>query len=128
MTHETPLAHAVSGGVRILLRLEGLALFAASLALYARVSGDWLLLLALFPVPDASFAFYLFGPRMGAAAYDAAHTTPGALALAAAGVAAPSQPALAAALVWLAHIGLDRALGFGLKYASGFRHTHLGHL
>jgi uncharacterized protein DUF4260 len=128
MTGETSFAQAVSGGVRTLLRLEGLALFAASLALYARMQGDWLLLLKLFLLPDASFALYLFGPRIGAIAYNAAHATPGPLALAAFALAVPSQFLLAAALAWLAHIGLDRAFGFGLKYASGFRHTHLGHL
>ena len=34
----------------------------------------------------------------------------------------------AAALIWIAHIGLDRALGYGLKYATGFGDTHLGHI
>jgi Domain of unknown function (DUF4260) len=128
MTHEKPMAYAVSGGVRALLRLEGAALLAASVALYAQLSGDWEQFAVLFLVPDASLAAYLFGPRAGAAAYNALHATPAALALAAAALLLHAPLALAAALVWLAHIGLDRALGFGLKYASGFRDTHLGHL
>jgi len=32
------------------------------------------------------------------------------------------------ALIWFAHIGIDRALGYGLKYTSGFKDTHLGRL
>jgi hypothetical protein len=71
---------------------------------------------------------YLAGPRAGAAAYNAAHMTAGPLALGAAGLLA-NLPALAPlAAIWLAHIGLDRALGYGLKYAAGFRDTHLGRI
>jgi hypothetical protein len=32
------------------------------------------------------------------------------------------------ALIWLAHIGMDRMLGYGLKYSGGFKDTHLGRL
>lgn len=108
----------VKGGVRILLRLEGLALMLAALALFAKIHGDWLLFAKLFLAPDLSFVAYLFGPRVGAAAYNATHSTLGPLALGACG-----QFGLAA--IWLAHIGVDRALGFGLKYSAAFRHTHL---
>ena len=111
----------VTDGVRGLLRLEGLGLMLAALAFYSVRGGDWWLAAKLFLAPDLSFVFYLFGPRLGAIAYNAAHSTLGALTLAAFG-----QPMLAA--IWLAHIGFDRALGFGLKYPSAFRHTHLGNL
>ena len=113
-------------GVRALLRLEGLALLVAGLTLYARGHGDWALFLKLFLLPDLSFAAYLFGPRAGAFAYNAMHSTLGALALAAFGYIAAAPMALLIALIWLAHIGFDRALGYGLKYASAFGDTHLG--
>lgn len=106
------------GRVRSLLRLEGLALLAAALFAYARLDGDWRLFALLFLAPDLSFAGYLSGPRAGAAFYNAAHSTIGALALAAAG-------RFGLAAIWLAHIGFDRALGYGLKYPDAFRHTHL---
>lgn len=118
----------VSGGVRTLLRLEGLALFIAGVALYARLHGDWALFLKLFLLPDLSFAMYLFGPRAGAFAYNAMHSTPGALVLAGFGYMAGEPLALLVALIWLAHIGFDRALGYGLKYASAFGDTHLGRI
>jgi hypothetical protein len=35
---------------------------------------------------------------------------------------------LSLATIWIAHIGFDRALGYGLKYGSGFTHTHLGRI
>ena len=108
----------VAGGVRTLLRLEGLALLLAALIAYAKLSGDWLLFAQAFLAPDLAIAAYLFGPRIGAGAYNASHATLGPLALASFGQLAP-------AAIWLAHIGFDRALGFGLKYQAGFRHTHL---
>jgi len=80
----------------------------------------------LFLVPDLSFAAYLFGPRAGAVAYNTMHSTLGALALAVFGYIAGEPGALLIALIWLAHIGFDRALGYGLKYASAFGDTHLG--
>ena len=117
-----------TGGIRTLLRLEGLALLAGALLLYAQAQGSWLMFAGLFLVPDLSFAGYLFGPRVGAAAYNAAHSTLGPLALAAAGITGGLQFPFTLALIWLAHVGFDRALGYGLKYASGFRDTHLGRI
>ena len=114
------------GGVRRLLRLEGLALLLAALGLFAKTSGDWRLFALLFLVPDVSFAFYLFGPRAGSFAYNMMHSTLGPLILAAAVFPLHLPVALAVTLIWFAHIGLDRALGYGLKYATGFGDTHLG--
>jgi Domain of unknown function (DUF4260) len=75
-----------------------------------------------------SLLFYRFGPRIGAVAYNAAHATLAPLALAAAGAALTRPLAFSVALIWLAHIGFDRALGYGLKYADGFSHTLLGRI
>jgi Domain of unknown function (DUF4260) len=83
-----------------------------------------LLLLA----PDLAMLAYLAGPRAGALVYNLAHTYALALPLALAGFFVGSAVASALALIWIAHIGLDRMLGYGLKYASGFGDTHLGHI
>jgi hypothetical protein len=121
-------APAVGGLPRLLLRLEGAALFALALFLYPKVNDSWLLFAALILVPDASMLGYLAGPRVGAIAYNAAHVTLGPVALAIAGFLYPAVILIALALIWLAHIGIDRALGYGLKYATGFRFTHLGRI
>ena len=118
----------VTGGLRLLLRIEGLALLAGAVALYSVSGGSWLLFEALLLVPDLTFAGYLAGPRLGAACYNAAHTTLPPIALGVAGVFLASQTAVAIALIWLAHIGIDRALGYGLKYDAGFAFTHLGRI
>jgi hypothetical protein len=119
---------SASGGVRLLLRAEGLVVLAASVAAYAQFGAGWGWFAALFLLPDLSFLAYLAGPRWGALAYNAAHSYLGAVGLLAAGVLGASPMLLAAALVWCAHIGFDRLLGYGLKYGAGFGHTHLGRL
>jgi hypothetical protein len=119
---------SASGGVRLLLRAEGLIVLAASVAAYAQFGAGWGWFAALFLLPDLSFLAYLAGPRWGALAYNAAHSYLGAVGLLAVGVLGASPLLLAAALVWCAHIGFDRLLGYGLKYSAGFGHTHLGRL
>lgn len=119
-----PIAGAARGGVRLLLRVEGLLVLAGALVLYARGGHSWMLLALLFLAPDLSFAGYLAGPRVGAAAYNALHSYVGPILAALLAVLTGRPPVLA--LVWFAHIGFDRALGYGLKYASGFGATHLG--
>jgi hypothetical protein len=120
---------AVEGTPRALLRLEGAALMALALAAYAHFAlASWGLFAALFLAPDLAFVGYLAGPRVGAAAYNATHSTLGAVLLGAIAVAL-AQPTLGAvALVWAAHVGFDRMMGYGLKYGSAFGHTHLGRI
>src|SRR3954463_16815594 len=65
---------AISGGVRTLLRLEGLALFLGMTLLYGVWDGSWWIYALLFLAPDLSFAGYLAGPRAGAVVYNAAHS------------------------------------------------------
>lgn len=115
---------AVTGGVRVLLRLEGLAVLAGAVALYARGGHSWGLFALLFLAPDLAFAAYLIGPRVATAAYNAAHSYVGPIAAAALALATGRPPVLAC--IWAAHIGFDRMLGYGLKYARGFDATHLG--
>ena len=124
----TPHGGAVNGVPRALLRVEGALVFAACLLAYRWLGELWWLFAALFLVPDVSMLGYLANPRIGAACYNAAHTgaAPGLLAVAS-GLAGSSF-LLSLAVIWVAHIGFDRMLGYGLKYASGFGDTHLGRI
>jgi hypothetical protein len=108
-----------------LLRLEGLAVLAGSLVLYFDAGFGVLLLLVLFLAPDLSMLGYLGGLRLGALTYDVAHTYALPIALAVGGVLAESDTAVQLALIWAAHIGFDRLIGYGLKYPTGFRDTHM---
>ncbi|KKB10172.1 DUF4260 domain-containing protein [Devosia chinhatensis] len=119
---------AATGSVRSLLRAEGLALFIAATLLYLMTGGVWWIFALLIFAPDLSFLGYAGGNRVGAAIYNAAHSYIVPVALGLAGVLLENQLLQHLALIHLAHIGLDRALGYGLKYASGFKDTHLGEL
>ena len=121
-------AGAATGGVKILLRLEGLALFIGMTLLYGIWDGSWWVYVILFLVPDISFAAYLAGPKFGALVYNAVHSYLGPMALMTTGFASGEPLTLSIAMIWLAHIGIDRALGFGLKYEAGFAFTHLGRI
>jgi hypothetical protein len=119
---------AVTGGARTLLRLEGLAVGAAALALYAHAGFSWPLFGLFILAPDLAMLAYLGGPRTGAIGYNAAHTHVLAVPLTLAGYFGGMPLAAMAGLIWLAHIGFDRALGYGLKYPTGFSDTHLGRI
>jgi hypothetical protein len=114
--------------LNLLLKLEWLAVLAAALVVYGLSGFSWLLFVALILAPDLSMVGYLTGPHIGAIAYNTVHTliAPAVLALAGWWLTLPFLTALA--LILLAHIAADRALGYGLKYASGFGDTHLGRI
>lgn len=117
---------APTGAVRWTLRLEGLCVLTAASIAYAKFGFGWGLFGGLFFAPDLSFAGYLLGPRVGALTYNLAHAYAGAVACLAIGMLLSAPALLGAGLLWSAHIGFDRALGYGLKYSAGFGLTHLG--
>jgi hypothetical protein len=117
---------AVRNPVRLWLRLEGLAVLLLATSLYDRGGASWGVFALLFLAPDVSFAGYLAGPRVGAAIYNVAHSYVVPLVLAVTLLPVGGEPSLV--LIWAAHIGLDRALGYGLKYSSAFGDTHLGQI
>ena len=82
----------------------------------------------MYLAPDLSMVGYLAGPIVGAAAYDVAHTYSFPIALAAIGVMVDAEIAVQLGLIWITHIGVDRAIGYGLKYPTGFKDTHLQRL
>lgn len=124
----TLTAHPGVDGPRLLLRLEGLALLILATVAFAYTELSWWLYAALFLAPDLSFAAYTAGPKPGAIAYNALHSTLGPAILVGLGLAFDHSTLLALAATWAAHIGFDRMLGYGLKYASGFNDTHLGRI
>jgi uncharacterized protein DUF4260 len=107
------------------LRLEGCAVAVLSVFLYARAGANWWLFAALWLVPDLSMIGYWIGPRFGANCYNAIHSYLFPVILAIAALLLHRDPTLPVALIWFNHIGVDRLLGYGLKYPAGFGYTHL---
>jgi hypothetical protein len=110
---------------RNFLRVEGLAVLGISLAGYVTLDGSVGLLLILALAPDVSMGGYLAGTRIGSLSYNIVHTYTLPLALGSLGFWADIRIALLLALIWTGHIGADRLAGYGLKFESGFRDTHL---
>ncbi len=112
--------------VLLILRLEGAVVFAAGLVAYRLSGASWGLFALTFFLPDLAMLGYLRGPRVGALCYNLAHTyvVPALLA----GLLLLLDRELTAAIIWAAHIGFDRAAGYGLKHATAFRDTHLGQI
>lgn len=110
---------------RFVLRLEGAAVFVGAVWAYAVLGAPWGLFAAFLLVPDLSMVGYAWGPRVGAAAYNAVHTSLFPAVLAAVGLVGGWTLGVFLALIAVAHIGMDRALGYGLKHPSGFHDTHL---
>ena len=108
------------------LRAEGLIVLAAAATAYHAFHLPWLWFAVLFLAPDLSMIGYTAGARTGALAYNLAHTYALALLPVAAGLLGGGRTALGLGLIWCAHIGFDRALGYGLKLPEGFGQTHLG--
>lgn len=118
----------VSGGPRLLLRAEGLMVLGVVVLLFWRGAYSWVLVALLFLVPDVSMLGYLINTRIGALSYNAVHTYIGPLLLALIGLVADIRICVAISLIWTAHIGFDRLLGYGLKYPTAFADTHLGRI
>ena len=109
----------------VLLRTEGIAILVVSVLLYRHIHAGWALFAILFLAPDLSFLGYLLSARAGAALYNLAHTLTSPCLLLAAGFLMSQPRFLSLVLIWAAHIGFDRLLGYGLKYPSSFKNTHL---
>jgi hypothetical protein len=124
----TPVIGSVVGGPKMLLRIEGLVLLAASIVVFAAQGQQWWLYPALLFVPDLFMLGYLRNTKFGSIIYNLGHSYPAAALVTAFGFILGSGLAVALGTIWFGHIGLDRMLGYGLKYGTGFKHTHLGNL
>jgi hypothetical protein len=114
--------------VDLIVRVEWAAVAVAAIVLYGLTGVSWWLFALLILAPDLSMIGYLAGPHAGAAAYNAVHFLAFPVFLALFGVWLGHSPAIAVALVWIAHISVDRMLGYGLKLPTDFRDTHLGRI
>ena len=115
-----------TGHVQSLLRVEALAILVASTTLFFFFGGELWIFAVLFFAPDLSFVGYAVSRKAGAVLYNAAHSYALHAVLAVTGVLTGLAILWQVALIFVAHAAFDRSLGYGLKYAAGFRHTHLG--
>jgi hypothetical protein len=112
----------------ILLKLEYATLFTATLLIYSHLHLSWLLFGILFLAPDLCMLGYVINPRVGSAIYNLGHILPVPAILFAIAAQQRSEKLAAISLIWIAHIAFDRILGYGLKYPTHFKDTHLQHV
>jgi predicted RND superfamily exporter protein len=120
---EVPMTNPI-----LLQRLEGLVLLLAALALYAQLGQSWWLFLILLLVPDLFMLGYMAGSKVGAALYNVGHSLLWPVLLIGVGILVANPVLTGLGAIWLAHLGLDRVLGYGFKLPTGFKDTHLGRI
>jgi hypothetical protein len=133
ITHTIPATSPVTdkragSWVRPWLRAEGLAALVAGLALYGWLGGPWLAVIPLLLLPDASAVGYLRDARLGAFGYNLVHNWALGLGVLGLGLATDSTAIAVAGAILIAHTGMDRAMGYGLKLPTSFQDTHLGRI
>ncbi len=111
--------------VRLLTRLEGLAILTASLYFYTIVNGNWILFIILLLAPDLSMIGYLKNKQIGALSYNIIHNFFSAFVVITIGFFANQTLIQQFGIILLAHVGMDRVFGFGLKYKEDFKSTHI---
>jgi hypothetical protein len=114
--------------VNVITRIENLAVVFGVLYFYQQISGNWYLFFLFLLVPDISMIGYLINKKIGAITYNLVHNYILASLLIAIGFFANNITFHALGLILTAHVGIDRVLGFGLKYSSGFKDTHMQRL
>ena len=118
----------VAPSIRAWLRIEGLAGFVAGIVLFVGLGGPWFLAIPLLLVPDMSALGYLRGPRVGAVTYNLVHNWAIGLVVLGIGVWSGVGAVGLAGAILIAHVGMDRVAGYGLKLPSSFQDTHLGRI
>lgn len=109
---------------RLLLHAEGAAVLLTAAFVYFRLGLPLWAFLVFLLAPDLSAIGYFFGPRVGSVSYNLAHIIVWPLLVGVAGWALGWVWTAPVALIWLAHIGLDRMVGYGLKYPDQFKQSH----
>jgi uncharacterized membrane protein YeiH len=119
--------YALMNPVRWILRLEGLLYLVLSVVLYQHLKFSWVSFAWWFLLPDIALLVYVLGnERAGMMAYNVTHSSIGAAIAGVTGAILGDSLYWQSSLIWFAHIGFDRSLGYGLKFPLGFRVTHLG--
>ena len=111
--------------VRTVLRLEGLAVFSLSLLLYHLSGRSWTVFLLLLFLPDISMIGYLKNKKIGAITYNTIHNYIVPIVCTLLSFQFSSDLLFMVGIILLAHVSLDRTIGYGLKYSSAFTDTHL---
>ncbi|ADB36911.1 DUF4260 domain-containing protein [Spirosoma linguale] len=111
--------------MKTLITIEEVAQFALSIFLFAKLPFVWWVYPALLLLPDVSMLGYLINTKVGAFSYNLLHHKAVAIAIGVAGLVLQNNELTLAGILLFGHSSMDRMIGAGLKYTTGFAHTHL---
>jgi hypothetical protein len=106
--------------IKNIIKIEGVIVFLSCLIVYLLLDYNWILFVALLLFPDIAMIGYVVSNKIGAITYNLLHTYSLPIPILLLGFSLSLDLLLAIALIWMAHIGMDRAIGYGLKYSSSF--------
>jgi len=110
------------------LQLEEIAMFALGLVLFSELNISWWWFVGLFLAPDIGILGYLFNNKTGAIFYNIFHHTFLALIIYLIGYFTAFEFLQFIGVLLFSHASFDRIFGYGLKYKTGFKFTHLGEI
>lgn len=110
---------------RMILHVEGLFVLLLCISAFGYYGFPWWAFFVFLLAPDLSMFGYAANTKSGAAIYNVFHTYSLPIAVFLAGIFLDIGTLLAVALIWAAHIGMDRMFGFGLKETTAFQDTHM---
>jgi len=113
---------------KLLLHIEGLMVLALSIYFYSYLQFSWIAFVIMLFAPDLSALGYLKNNQVGSVVYNLFHTYSIPVAIIIFSMLVHSYIFLMVSLIWVAHIGMDRMLGYGLKYPTKFQDTHLNRI
>lgn len=114
--------------MKTIIKLEELGLFILGIYFFSQLNYAWWWFLVLILVPDFSMIGYVFGDKFGALCYNMAHHRGIAIAVYLIGIYFSNTAIQISGVILFAHSSMDRLFGYGLKYDSGFKFTHLGEI
>jgi hypothetical protein len=110
------------------IKLEELGLFVLGIYLFNQLDYAWWLFLVLILTPDLSMIGYVFGNKTGALSYNLFHHRGIAIVFYLVGVYFHNNEIQLSGVILFTHSSMDRMFGYGLKYETGFKDTHLGEI
>ncbi len=109
-------------------RAEALVIFISGTYIYFSLDYEWYWFVLLLLSVDIFMVGYLANNKLGAHIYNIGHSYAVPALTLVAGYLAQSSVFIGFSLIWICHIAMDRAVGYGLKESTSFHDTHLGHI
>ncbi|HFJ9426826.1 DUF4260 domain-containing protein [Bacillus cereus] len=111
-----------------IVHFEGMVVFLATIYMYSIYEFNWIIFFVFLLAPDLSMLAYGINNHVGAKIYNVCHTYIISILIVLIGVYFKIDTVIMIGLIWTAHIGMDRMFGYGWKYETDFKDTHIQRL